>query len=65
MSLLVKIIGLDRRGFRIKASGGHYRTVTSAEAVQVDVQDAQVQKVLKRNAYRVFAADPATSTYLT
>jgi hypothetical protein len=65
MALLTKIVGLDRKGFRIKASGGHYRTVTSAEAVQVDVQDPAVQRVLKRNAYRVIAVDPATSTYLT
>lgn len=72
MSLLVKVIGLDnksnsnasvKKGFRIKASGGHYRTVTSDEAVEVDLQDREVQKVLKREAWRVIAY--AENTFLT
>ena len=64
MSVVVKLIGLDRKGFRVKANDGTYRTVSSAQAVTVDVTDAAVQRVLKRNTYR-FLAFPVSTSLLT
>lgn len=64
MSVVVKLIGLDRKGFRVKSADGNYRTVSSTQAVTVDITDVAVQRVLKRNAYRVFAF-PASTTLTT
>lgn len=72
MAKLVYVLGLDnksnssasaKKGFRIKASGGHYRTVTNDEAVQVDLEDREVQKVLKRNGYRVLTSGAASGVF--
>jgi hypothetical protein len=44
--------GSQARGFRIKSSGGAQATVSHGANVQVDIEDADVRRTLRKNAGR-------------
>lgn len=62
MATNVDVRGLDKRGFRIKNSGGSQAVVKVGTTVTVDVDDANVARTLRRNKRNYVRASAANVT---